>query len=150
MVGADYGGRHPATGCASIGCAGEYCARQTTTRQAVCDKWVSDTAAPMCPAYRHDIGRVAAWAAFLDRQQTQVTGRAFLGDRVVAALTVNGIGCGALAAGLTDMQQSGDWASGGTDVVVGGRLAAVVVVAFSHRAVCGAAWAERLGEPVAA
>lgn len=59
------------------------------------------------------VWRVAAGAAVLDGEQAQAAVEAFLGDGVVAALAVDGVGCGALAARLADMKQFGGGAGGG-------------------------------------
>ncbi len=56
---------------------------------------------------------VAAGAALLDGEEAQAAVEAFLGDSVVATLAVDGVGRGALAARLADMEQLGGRAGGG-------------------------------------
>lgn len=59
------------------------------------------------------VWRVAAGAAVLDGEQAQAAVDALLGDGVVAALAVDGVGRGELAAGLADVEQLGGGAGGG-------------------------------------
>ena len=51
------------------------------------------------------VWRLAAWAEVLNGEQAQTTAGALVRDRVMAALTIDRIGRGALSAGLTDVQQ---------------------------------------------
>lgn len=75
------------------------------------------------------VGRVAARTALLDGQQVELTVGTLTRDRVVAALAVDGIGRGELAAGLADVEQLGGGA--------GGRAAALVYRPFAQKGIAG-------------
>lgn len=56
-------------------------------------------------AHGEGIGRLAAGAEILDRQQTQAAAHALIGDGVVAVLAIHRVGRCTLATCLADMQQ---------------------------------------------
>src|SRR5689334_16973243 len=88
--------------------------------------------------HRHRVGRLAAWAAILNRQQAQSTIGAFARNRVMATLAVDGIWRGQLSAGLADVEQRATRPGGGAIAVHRDTCAAaperiMAIISAGHR-----------------